>query len=147
MTIIANPDFSTLDPFFGHGPGPQVTAEGIVDDLVTVGDVVEELVHRLELDDDSPLARYMQYLAWGGPLGREVDGEPVEEGLGYMPLAFVWPLDLADQLCPIVRRGGEGRMNQALLAASVLFDFAIAQGYLEEGQNPAAWLLGMEAGD
>jgi hypothetical protein len=59
----------------------------------------------------------------------------------------VWPLDLADQLCPIVRRGGEGRMNQALLAASVLFDFAIAQGYLEEGQNPAAWLLGMEAGD
>lgn len=146
MTINTTSNISTLDPFFGQGPGPQFTAEGIVDDPVTVGDVVEELVYRLELDDDSPLARYLHYLAWGGPLGREIDGEPVEEGLGYMPLAYVWPLDLADQLYPIVRRGGEGRMNQALLAASVLFDFAICQGYLDGDRNPATWLLGMEVG-
>ena len=147
MTIKTTPNISNLDLFFGHGPGPQFTADVIAGDLVTVGEVVEELEHRFDLDGDTPLVQYLHYLAWGGPLGREADGEPVEEGLGYLPLVYVWPLDLADQVYPIARGGGAEQMNRAILAAAVLFDFAIAQGYLEESQNPAAWLLGRGAGD
>jgi len=114
---------------------------------ITLGEVVDELVYRLEEDDDNALVQYLHYLAWGGPLGQEPNGNLVADGLGLLPIEEVDTWFLGDQVAPIIWAFGEERANTALLAASFLFDFAIAKGYLDAANNPARWLLGLESDD